>query len=249
MKFLLDLKLLSPVIACMMFLLPVNTDAQGTPGIEGGWKLEVKDVDGKFTHILLFSGAYFSWTTHETETGAFIMTKGGSWQRNGKKVDFTYEFHTADTTMVGVSEKAKLRIKDGALTVKGKGLPKDAWTDLDGDAASPLAGPWLFSGRKRDGEIRRRTGDSPRKTMKILTANRFQWIAYNTETKQFFGSGGGNYVAKDGKYTENITFFSRDVTRVGAKLGFEFRVDGEDWHHSGKSSKGDPMYEIWSKRK
>ena len=43
--------------------------------------------------------------------------------------------------------------------------------------------------------------------MKILTGSRFQWIAYNTETKQFFGTGGGSYTAKNGVYTENIEFF------------------------------------------
>ena len=247
MKFLLDRNLLLTAIAAILLSLPVASFAQA--GLEGGWELEVKEIDGKFTHILLFSGDYFSWTVHETETGAFGMTKGGSWKRDGKKIQFNYEFHTADSTKVGTSESAKMKIKDGALIVRGKGLPKEGWTDLDDESGSPLASPWLFSGRKRNGEIRRRTGDSPRKTMKILTSNRFQWIAYNTETKQFFGTGGGNYVAKDGKYTENITFFSRDVSRVGAKLGFDFRVEGEDWHHSGKSSKGDPMYEIWSKRK
>ena len=85
--------------------------------------------------------------------------------------------------------------------------------------------------------------------MKILTPTRFQWIAYNTETKQFMGTGGGTYTAVDGKYTENIQFFSRDKTRVGMSLGFNFDVQEEDWHHSGNNSKGEPMYEIWAKRK
>lgn len=57
---------------------------------------------------------------------------------------------------------------------------------------------------------------------------------------------GGTYSAVKGIYTENITFFSRDNSRVGAELSFEFAVKNGDWHHSGKSSKGDPIYEIWS---
>lgn len=40
--------------------------------------------------------------------------------------------------------------------------------------------------------------------------------------------------------------FSRYNSRVGAELSFEFAVKNGDWHHSGKSSKGDPIYEIWS---
>jgi hypothetical protein len=82
-----------------------------------------------------------------------------------------------------------------------------------------------------------------------LSGTRFQWIAYNTETRQFMGTGGGTYSTKDGKYTENIDFFSRDNSRVGASLQFDFELKDNDWHHKGLSSKGDPIYEIWSLRK
>jgi hypothetical protein len=52
-----------------------------------------------------------------------------------------------------------------------------------------------------------------------------------------------------GKYTENIDFFSRDQSRVGMSLSFDFALTPEnDWRHSGKSSKGDPIDEVWSKR-
>jgi hypothetical protein len=84
--------------------------------------------------------------------------------------------------------------------------------------------------------------------MKILSGTRFQWIAYNTETGQFRGTGGGTYTTIDGKYTENIEFFSRDDSRVGASLGFNFELKNGDWHHSGFSSKGTPLYEVWSLR-
>ena len=65
----------------------------------------------------------------------------------------------------------------------------------------------------------------------------FQWIAFNTETFQFFGSGGGTYSAKNGIYTENIQFFSRNNNSVGKILPFNYSLKGVDWHHSGKSSK------------
>ena len=105
-----------------------------------------------------------------------------------------------------------------------------------------------MSGRKRDGEIQQRDTNRPRKTMKILSGTRFQWIAYNIETKQFMGTGGGTYTTIDGVYTENIEFFSRDNSRVGASLPFNFELQEGKWHHSGNSSKGAPIYEIWSQR-
>ena len=50
-----------------------------------------------------------------------------------------------------------------------------------------LQGAWLMSGRVRNGNTEARDTSRPRKTMKILSGTRFQWIAYNTETKQFSG--------------------------------------------------------------
>ncbi|MFD1079838.1 hypothetical protein, partial [Longispora fulva] len=95
------------------------------------------------------------------------------------------------------------------------------------------------------GELRRSTPGA-RRTIKILGGDRFQWVAFNSDTGEFFGTGGGRYSAENGKYQENIEFFSRDDSRVGAKLAFDYEVKDGEWHHSGKSSKGDPMYEIWS---
>ena len=126
---------------------------------------------------------------------------------------------------------------------------REVWMKrIDAGQPDDLAGAWLISGRMRDGEIQERSTDRPRKTMKILSGKRFQWIAYNTETKQFMGSGGGTYTTVDGKYTENIEFFSRDDNRVGASLKFNYELKDGKWHHSGKSSKGKPIYEVWSVR-
>ena len=145
-----------------------------------------------------------------------------------------------------------MKSKEDKLVLQNKAIKKAKFMSIDQGIESPIKGAWLFAGRKRNGEgdiQMLETTDRPRKTMKLLTGTRFQWIAYNTETKRFFGTGGGNYTAEDGKYTENIEFFSRDDARVGASLEFDFDVIDGNWHHSGKSSKGDPMYEVWSLRK
>ena len=84
--------------------------------------------------------------------------------------------------------------------------------------------------------------------MKFLKDGYFQWIAFNTETFQFFGSGGGFYFAEDEIYTENIEFFSRNNKSVGRVLPFQYSLKDNDWHHEGINSKGDPMHEIWTNR-
>ena len=60
--------------------------------------------------------------------------------------------------------------------------------------------------------------------MKILSGTRFQWIAYNTETKKFMATGGGTYTTLKGKYKENIEFFSRDNSKVGLNLEFDYEI-------------------------
>lgn len=48
---------------------------------------------------------------------------------------------------------------------------------------------------------------------------------------------------------QKISNFFKNNARVGATLTFDFDKQGDDWHHSGLSSAGDPIYEIWSVRK
>ena len=106
-----------------------------------------------------------------------------------------------------------------------------------------------MSGIERGGEIRMRDVNRSRKTMKILAGGRFQWIAYDINKKGFYGTGGGIFTSENGNYIENIEFFSRDNSKVGISLEFNFEVKEGDWHHKGFSSKGDPKYEIWTQRK
>ena len=96
--------------------------------------------------------------------------------------------------------------------------------------------------------MQERETNRPRKTMKILSGTRFQWIAYDTSKKTFIATGGGTYTTKNGVYSENIKFFSRDISRVGMKLEFKYSLKDGNWHHKGFSSRGKAINEIWTKR-
>jgi hypothetical protein len=122
-----------------------------------------------------------------------------------------------------------------------------AFTRLDNGGPGLLSGAWLITGRMQNNELQKITPGA-RRTMKIMSGTRFQWIAYNVDTKEFFGTGGGTYLTENGKYTENIEFFSRDSSRVGMSLHFDFAIENGDWRHKGKSSKGDPIDEVWTQR-
>ncbi len=209
--------------------------------IQGAWQ----SVSDEMRTTRIYSGEYFSIATYNFSGKEFISTSGGKFEvRDGKLIE-TIEFDTKTPDNVGKQFTSKVSFKKGNMTVEGN--QKSSWAKVDDGRPGKLNGAWLITGRVRDGEVRRST-PGVRKTMKILSGTRFQWIAYNTETKEFSGTGGGTYTTVDGKYTEDIEFFSRDNSRVGASLAFDFSlVDGE-WNHKGLSSKGEPIEEIWTKR-
>ncbi|AKA34843.1 hypothetical protein [Flagellimonas lutaonensis] len=212
----------------------------------GAWEASTVKGGKQLRNVVIFADGYQAATNYDAETGAFVSTNGGTWQLDGNTLTETVEFDTKNPERVGSTSSFEITVDNDELRINDMDM---VWKRIDDGTPGELAGAWLISGRKRNGEIQKRNTGRPRKTMKILSGTRFQWIAYNTETKEFMGSGGGTYTTKEGKYTENIEFFSRDDSRVGASLQFDYELKDGDWHHSGLSSKGQPIYEIWSIRK
>jgi hypothetical protein len=213
----------------------------------GAWERDHTSENGeKLKSVVIFSDGYQVITTYESKTGKFISTNGGTWKLIGDIITEKVEFDSNNSERVGTEVSFEVFINDSIIGIVGSEMK---FKRIDNGVPGKLQGAWLMSGRIRDGETQSRDASRPRKTMKIMSGTRFQWIAYNTETKQFMGTGGGAYTTTNGEYTENIEFFSRDDSRVGASLKFNYSfVDGK-WHHSGLSSKGDPIHEIWSIRK
>jgi len=193
--------------------------------------------------VIIFSGNFFSYALFETESKSFEGTYGGAWSYENQMLNLFMEYNTFDNTVVGQKIDKQAKINADNLIIEGH-----EFTRIDNGLPGALEGAWLFSGRKRDGEIQTRDTDQPRKTMKILSGTRFQWIAYNVETGAFSGTGGGTYSTIDNQYTEIIDFFSRDSSRVGASLTFNYELIDGVWNHSGLNSRGEPLYEFWSPR-
>ena len=215
----------------------------------GAWEAFYTPATGeKMRNVVIFSEGFQVSTWYGAESGKFISTNGGLWKMEGNTITETVEFDTENPDRVG-SEVIFDVIIDKQLNEMWIVGGDMKWKKIDDGSPGALQGAWLMSGRVRNGETQMRDINRPRKTMKMLSGTRFQWIAYNTETKQFMGTGGGRYTTVDGKYTEHIEFFSRDNSRVGASLEFDFSLKDGSWHHQGFSSKGDPLYEIWSLRK
>jgi len=210
--------------------------------ITGAWEMQ----KGSLTHVLLFADGYFTHTTFDKINKNFVQTRGGTCQINNGKLTAMIEFDTQQKEQVGQSVTYAASIDSDQLTTDVSGS-KDTWKRTD-DGKAGLAGNWRITAQMRGDKIEPIHQTGTRKTIKLLTGNRFQWAAINPGTKEFSGTGGGTYTFKDGKYTETIEFFSRDSNRVGASLTFDGKLENGDWHHSGLSSKGDKIYEVWSRK-
>lgn len=228
------------LFACLL-LLSGAAFAQQT--INGSWVLQRPSADT--VTVLLIQDDYFSYTDY-TPT-AFGQTFGGTVTTAGGNMDVVFEFSSHDKDMIGATRNVPYTLSGDMLTIS---LPEGELVfKRAGEApANDLAGTWRITGRMNEGKMSEMK-PGPRKTLKILSGGRFQWIAMNTETKEFFGTGGGTYTFENGKYTETIQFFSRDNNRVGKVVQFDAKVEDGKWHHSGKSTAGDPIHEIWSRIK
>lgn len=228
-----------PVI--ILLLICSNVFSQTLSKIEGAWE----NKDGQNQSILIFKGGYFTYAGYTANE--FALSRGGAYTIDGKIVKIEIEFNSANSKEVGKQIEGNFSIDDTQLEISLANISIKYHRIDDGEA--PLAGVWKISAREQDGKLVPIHQKGTRKTLKILTGKRFQWFAINPETKEFSGTGGGAYTFINGKYTENIDFFSRDNSRVGAKLTFDGKLQDGKWLHSGLSSKGEKIYEVWERVK
>ena len=210
----------------------------------GGWQAKTTDLNGNEINVSSIVTETHQVITWYNTGGDFIKTMGGSWTLYGERWQLNFEFDSETPDNVG-------RTKEFTIIPNAEGyhlLPLGlTFKQIDNGSPGKLMGAWQMTSRKRGEEMVSRPINQARRTLKLLSGKRFQWIAFNVETKEFSGTGGGSYTTKGGTYTENIEFFSRDHSRVGASLEFTYELIDGHWHHSGLSSKGSPIYEIWSK--
>jgi len=85
--------------------------------------------------------------------------------------------------------------------------------------------------------------------IKMLTADRFIWVIYNSKTKLISLSMGGSYRLQGDRYTETVEFFLPEGMKiyVGKEQVFTIRVEGDKLFQSGKLSDGEKIEEIWQR--
>lgn len=239
------MKLFFNLLLLTVFFNPNTLTGQWVNGVYE--KTEKNDTSTQ-TSRLIIKDSYFILTIFNSTPASFNYTVGGILTTEGKNFIVNLEFNSAIAKDSLKTLKGTFQLKGNRCMVifdNGKKLDLEKVIKEDQN----FEGAFLMAGRVTDqGESRRRI-DVPRITMKMLLDGHFQWIAFNKETFEFSGTGGGKYIADNtGAYIEQIEFFSRNSGRVGAKLPFKYNIKGNDWFHQGNSSNGEPMHEIWTKR-
>ncbi len=206
--------------------------------LKGAWQ----NTDKETSTTIIATDNYLTVNVYDLAGKKFIESWGGKYIVGATNETFMeIEFHSQNPAVVNSSQSYNINLKKKTLEFNDKKFQK-----LDFAKENALSGLWRITARANEkGEISEMK-PGPRKTLKIMAGGYFQWFAINTQTREFSGTGGGRYTLVNGKYTEKIEFFSRDNNRVGAELSFDAAVNGKEWTHSGKSSKGDPIKEIWT---
>ena len=228
--------------AVMFLLLALRPIANDTADFVGAWGYGPAEN----RTVMITTDKIFSVATYNVPGKKFTSSYGGTWRINGNKLIKTIEWNAADSLQVGRELAEDIQLKNGKLVVQ---QTTQTWDRLDDGKPGELMGAWIISGNfKNDTAIKRGNPFYPRRTMKILSGKYFQWIAYNVATKTFVNAGGGTYTTTNGKYTENIEFFTKTAESVGKTLTFDYSFVNGDWRHKGQKSTGGEMDECWSKR-
>lgn len=246
------MKVLAILFSGLLSVFLVGDMTKSTPqsAFDGAWEFETINGEGiPHRAVMLIEAPYAFYTEFDIENKTFHGTQGGMIEVMGNKIAYTIEFDTNDENNIGqkLDITASFKANQMTLDFDWVGTAQSAVYRRIDSGRGDLAGAWRITDRMRNGQMTAmRMG--PRKTIKMITGSRFQWAAYNPETKQFSGTGGGSITLENGKYTEHIEFFSRNADRVGASLTFDYKVDGDKWDHQGQSSSGNPIHEIWTRQ-
>ncbi len=169
--------------------------AQSTGMLQGAW---VREENEEKTLILIID-QLISVAVYNEKDKKFLYTWGGAYVLHEGQLQLQYEWSSKDSNLVNTSASIPFIIKGNKLSF-GENL-----TELERGPAGPsgdLQGAWIISGTYTDGVLNKRPNPFlPRRTMKLIVGDYFQWVSYNVVTKKFFDAGGVRQTHSKGVYS------------------------------------------------
>ena len=233
------------LILASLFVTSFNVHVQGqsTNNIMGAWGKEENNVKT----LVIFTDNIISVASYSLVDKKFNFSWGGTYSFKNKNLQLSYEWNSQDSLLVNTTADLSFVLKKNGHLSLGK-LLSDL-KRLDEGVSGDLFGAWIISGNYSNDVVSRRANPFlPRRTMKIISGKYFQWVSYNVVTRKFFDAGGGTQSSVNGKYIENIEYFTKTAQSVGKSVEFSYSVLEGDWRHKGQKSTGGPLDECWTKR-
>jgi hypothetical protein len=233
--------ILSLTLACSLW---VSVLAQMNNSMMGVWG---KEENGVKT-LALITDQLISLAVYNENEKQFLYTWGGKYELQGEQLQIQYEWHSKDSNLVNNTSLFPVRFQKRHSQIS-IGNELSGLRALGKNNTGDLQGTWIISGNYADGAVRKRSNPFyPRRTMKIIVGDYFQWVSYNVVTKKFFDAGGGKQSHGNGQYSEQIAYFTKTAASVGKQLSYSYQLDGDDWRHTGKKSTGGLLDECWTRR-
>ncbi len=238
-------KILTFILSCScIFTIPKSSICQTTTNLLGTWGKEENNVKT----LVIVTDYIFSVANYNLIDKKFNYSWGGKYKINKNNLELTFEWHSIDSSKVNTSINYSIFINKNGQLYLGDILSD--LKNLDSKKKGDLFGSWIISGNYLNDVLTKRANPFfPRRTMKIISENYFLWVSYNVLTKKFFDAGGGTQSAVNGRYTENIEFFTKTPQSIGKSLEFGYSIKENDWRHQGQKSTGGSLDECWTKRK
>ncbi len=227
-------------IAALILFSSLRTKNIAAEDLVGAWGYGPQDN----RTVMINTDKIFAVANYDLPGKKFISSYGGTWKIDGNKLVKKIEWNSKDSAQVGKEITEVIELSKDKFVQN-----KETWSRLDDGKPGALMGAWIITGNYvNDTASKRANPFYPRRTMKVLSGKYFHWIAYNVNTKAFMNAGGGSYTTANGKYTENIEFFTKTAESVGKTLVFDYSFVNGDWRHKGQKSIGGAMDECWTRR-
>ena len=188
-------------LTCMFILIGGFRITGSQSSLEGAWHLK----SGNTEAVLIYQDGYFVHTMFNKTDKKFIFSSGGAYKEKKGQLVCKIEFDTKESANVGTEQAVDFSIAGDKMNVSGKDGMKRVLTRLD-DGSGELAGTWRITGRMVDGKI----NEMPRrdrKTLKILSGTRFQWMAINPATKEFLEQAAALILLQMANIRNMLNFF------------------------------------------
>jgi hypothetical protein len=187
------------------------------------------------------------------ETGNAIYLHGGTYTLSGNEYTETTKYYGASSTYTpGPPLKFKISVKGDTYTQIGLGNPfSEAYKRLAPATASSstgqeLFGTWKLISAKYGGRSQNLAAMGT--TLKRVTPTQFLWLSYGNDKRVNRAAGGTCTITAD-TYAETADYgISEDFGILKGKTHkFNWKVEGNQWHHTGQLANGLAIEEIWER--